>query len=243
MPATPLHFVLGLLRRIKSRPEFQQGQSVQTHISVWAGDGGQDACLRMALALQQNLAEARGVIARSGLTDEAKGGLLATVDGLINAFSLHNLATNFQSHIPALDSAITNFAILASAVDLQVSDKFIEQRDSFVSELEAFAKDIDGFDIDERLKDVSKRQIALLIALLKNAEAVGVEPALSAYWELMIKVKSRLTPENEDQEKDNSRFWDVIISWSDRFDALSKLYDFGNKIIPHLDKFPQIPGF
>ncbi len=242
MESTPLLFVLGLLRRIKSQPEFAAGYSAQHHLEIWASEGGQEAQLRLAIAIQQNLEEARNQINRMRLKDEAKIGLAGTVETLIKAFSLNQLPTNLLSQIPSIDSAISNFAIITSMIDAEVPEEFYAERDSFVREIEAFLNEVDGYEIDERLKDTTKRQIALLVALLKNAEAVGVEAALSSYWELVIKVRNRASTPEENQREDTTKIWDRITSWSERIEALSKLYDVAHKLLPHLDKLQLISG-
>ncbi len=243
MSGAPLRYVLGLLRRIKSGSELNVGHTAMQHAATWVAGGEQDAVFKLIIALQQNLSEARDVIRKSRLSEEAQLGLLSTIDGLIVAFSLPQLGSPIQSHLPAIDSSITNFAVITSAIDFEISDQFKAERDSFVVELEKFLEEMADFAIDERLKDTARRQISLLIALLKNAEAVGVEAALTSYWELVIKVRNRSVGSDEAQEGDKSKLWDAITSWSERLDSLSKIYDVGEKLLPYVDKIPQITGF
>lgn len=242
MSASPLLFVLELLRRIKAQPEFAEGHSALHLVSIWVGDGGVEAQLKLIIAVQMNLAEAESQIIRSDFDDEAKDGLLSTINGLIQGFSIAQLNTQLKGFLPAIESAITNFAILKNQVGVQIPQEFFEKKKSLLEELQQFIIDAEGFDLDDRLKDVVKREIRMLIALLHNAEAVGVEAALASYAQLLIKIRNRIDPKNENQKNESIKLWDKIMSWSERLDALMKLYDAGQRMLPYIDKIPQIPG-
>jgi hypothetical protein len=239
----PIRFVLGLLRRLKSTSDLTRGNSAQQYVEVWARGGGQEAQFRILITIQQNLVEARQVIEASGLSDEAKGGLYATIDSLIATFAIGNFQGAVSNYLLDLDTAITIFSVITSAIDFDVPEQFVTERDELVNDLNLFIEELASLDVDERLRDTARRQVSLLIALLRNAEAIGVEAALASYYEMVIKLRNRSAANPDSQSEGKSKFWSTIKSWSDRLDSLSKIYDIGQRLLPHVDKIPQIPGF
>ena len=242
MSGAPLRFVLGLLRRLKSGSECGMGHSALNHVEHWARGGGQEAQFKLLIAIQSNLQEARETVERSGLLDEAKAGLFATIDTLVAAFSVGGMTNAVSNYVRDIDQSLTIFAFVTSAMQFDVPEEFVHERDALIDDLKLFIGELSNLDLDDRLRDAARRQISLIIALLKNAEAVGVEAALASYYEMVIKLRNRFAQENDEGE-DSSKFWSTVRSWSERFDSLSKLYDVAQRLLPHLDKIPLIPGF
>jgi hypothetical protein len=88
--------VLGLRRRFKTTENFGTGHAPLSFLQAWAGDHSPFVVLRLALAALEHVENARLAIVQSSLSQEAKDGLLATLNGLSQTFSFENFGTAVQ---------------------------------------------------------------------------------------------------------------------------------------------------
>ena len=240
MSGAAVSAVLGLLRRLKRTDGLSLQHSSLSFLQVWAADHSPTTVLRMSIGISEQIEDARNAINASQLSDEAKEGLLATLGGLGSAFSLGGMHTSIQSYIPALDSAITNFAIVASMVDADLPASARAEIEELAVEIEGLRATIDDYGLEMPLREAVVRQLNALIALLRNADAVGVEPALAAYFELMWQLRKT---KSADDEGKKSGLWSTVSAWSDRFTKVADLVDAGSKLLPVVEKAPDLLKF
>ena len=241
MASDSLAYVLGLLRRLKATPNVGIGQPSIGFVREWVGSHDSLAAAKLIIAIQENLVAAHQLISMSTLSDEARAGLLETIGSLRASFAFENLNNSVSSYITTIDSALTNFAIITSAINIQFPPDAENEIGSLISDLGAFAEKLDNFDVPENVRETAKRHLSLLVALLINAQAVGINPAISAYYDMILALKKEHASESE--AGDSKGFWSNIKSWNIRFEAIYNLIDRGSKLIPYLDDIPRIGGF
>jgi hypothetical protein len=243
MATDSLAYVLGLLRRIKSTPNVNMQNATLGYVHEWAGSHSSLHVAKLVIAIQENLESAQVVIEGSGLSDEAKSGLFGTISALKSAFAFENLNSAPVNYLPAIDPAITNFAIVTSSVGAVIPDEALDALGLLVSDLHEFLGRIDSFELPLNVKLTVKRHVSLLIAMLNNAQAVGIEPAISAYYDLVLALRKEKSPDAEDKQSSGGSFWSQIKEWSGRIESLANLVEQGSKALPYLDALPKIAGF
>ncbi|MES2001866.1 MAG: hypothetical protein V4444_06105 [Pseudomonadota bacterium] len=231
--------VLGVLRKLKRTEGLNLAHSTLQYLQNWSEDSSPSVVLRMSIAIIEQIEDARNILAASDLTDEAKEGLLATLDGLSAAFSLGGMNTQLQNYLPALDSAITNFAIVSSLAGSEFPEEANREIDALVVEIKALRDSAEVANLGRPLADTVTRLLNALLALLHNAAAVGVDAALAAYLDLVVQLR-RTQPPKKAGDDAKSGIWATITSWSDRLVKISNLVDAGSKLAPILERAPEI---
>lgn len=227
----PIVATLALLRKIKSTPGLGLDHSGLLYVHAWTGDHTSTVVMRTVVGISEQLQAARAFINTSHLGDEAKAGLLATVDALVAVFSIGTINNAVRSYLPALDSAITNFAILASSTSGSVAAAEEEIR-SLSSDILEFAAEVSSMDIDPYLKEVIVKQLRSLSAMIINALVVGTDEALSCYLSMLARVKrAELSAVNP---VDAPGFWDKARTWSDRLSSMNSMMNSGAGLLAYL---------
>ena len=230
--------VLELLRKIKNTPNLAWNQQAGlTYLQHWSLDSQQSsehqhsACLRMSLGIVEQAQDARVVIANTNLSDEAKTGIFATLDGVIQAFSIPGLQNAVSAYIPLLDPAITILSVVASAASCEIPQDVIQTTNELIKEIEELQKLANVSDLGDELRSTIDRHLSVLSILLKSAQAVGYEAALSAYVELMVALaRGKVRGSDQDKEK-AAGFWEKARTWGDRFQTLTTWLENGTKLV------------
>jgi len=231
--------VLGVLRRLRSTQGLGQDHAVLQYLQQWAGDHSESVVLRLALGVIEEVEDAQIAIAASSLSEEAKEGLNGTLSGLRSAFALSGMNNSIKSFMPALGPAITNFAIIASMIDAETSPEVATEIENLSKEIDELLKAVRDSSLEPTLRDAAVRHLGILLALLRNADAVGVEPALAAYFELLWQMR-KLKESAEKQTGDGVGVWERISSWGERLGKIADLVDAGSKLVPYIEKVPDL---
>ena len=233
--------VLGVLRRLKNTQGVSVNNSALDFLRMWAGDHSPIIILRLSIAIQNHVADAQIAIANSSLTDEAKGGLAATLTGLSQCFSIEMLQQAISSFLPALDSSITNFAIIASMMDVSFSQKTQDEIDEVISDIDSLINDLNEREFDPSLRAALVRQLYMVTAMLRNAQAVGTDAALSAFFDIILRKKdddrSTLDPAIAEVRRS---IWERIASIGDKLTKIASIAESGQKLLPYLEKIPSL---
>ena len=229
--------VLGLLRRLKRTEGLGSSHSMMQYLQVWSNNASPSVTLRLCVSIQEEIEDAISSVQVGSLTEEAKEGLLSTLSSLQIAFSIESLGNALANYVPAIDSAITNFAIVSSLVGAEFSDEVMKGVKDLIVELENLRDSAEINDIDDVLRRTVLRQVNAIIALLHNASAVGIDAAISAYFDLVLQM--RRSESSEESSEARATIWAKIASWRDRLIKLADLVDAGAKVIPVLEKAPE----
>jgi len=233
--------VLGTLRRLKNTEGLHPGCTGLTYLQHWAGDHTPVIVLRLAIAIQNHVNDARIAIQNSSLNDEAKNGLAATLDGVEQCFSLGTMQSHINAFLPALDSSITNFSIIASLMDIEISQAALDEIDKIIADIDVFVHELNERDFDPTLKSALIRQLYTVTAMLRNAQAVGVEAALSAFFDIILRMKEDVEPASEVQVNEpRSSIWDRVAAIGDKLSKLATISEAGQKLLPYIEKVPSL---
>ena len=240
MSADYIAGVLGVLRKIKATQHLGPQHSTLTYLTEWSGATEPYVALAMAMAIQEQLRGAQSIIEASSLSDEAKSGLLVTITGLTNAFSLAGLNGAQSQFLPSIDPAITNFAIIASVASKADTDSLKDTLSDLTKEIDELAERVKIAEIDPMLRETIVRHLFILTAMLRNVEAVGIDAAVSAYFELLVRVRRAEKFSSEDSKKAMSGVWPKINALGEKLGKISGLLETGMKLVSYAEKLPGL---
>ena len=242
MTANAVGNVLGILRLLRSG---DYGNPIVQHVSDWCG-GPIDPIkvAKVAGYVLENVEAAEGQINLSQLTVEAKQGLLQTTGSLKSAFLFSHMNNSLQSFFPALDTSVTSFAILASAWGFSDFPIAADEIASLVSDIQATCATLDDVDIHPLVRETAKRHISVLLALLSNAQALGVDAAMAAYFELLVHLRRADQSIPEDQQQGTKPLWDKVKEWGARITTISEIANKGGSLLTQAEKLvPLLQSF
>ena len=242
MATDSLAYVLGTLRRLKATPNVGSGNPTIAFVREWVGSDSPLETGRLILAIQEKISDATSIITESKLSDEAKAGLLQTLGTLKVQFSFEALQNSVNTYFPVIDPAITNFAIISSSIGVGLPEEASKEINDFVSELRGMVGRISEFNLDENLASIVKRHIQLLIAMLINADAVGLNSAMSAYYDMILALRGEKNANLAD-DKEADGFWSIVKKWHARLELVFGLVDKGQQALPYINELPRLTGF
>jgi len=226
--------VLGILRLLKLG---NPGDSAVAEIRKWAGDDASEIkILKIASYILEQASLARAVIAHSQLAEEAKRGVLTTIDSVINAFAITGMQSRWDSHVRDVAAAISNIVILLSAMGIKTDNEAPQEAIDLVAEIEAMIVQFDDPELDPAVRDVAKRHLSILATLLRHIPIFGLEPALVTYFELMMKMRRTDSGSAPSAQSKLVPLFEGIKSWGERLTALDKLWNAGAKLLAHAGK-------
>jgi hypothetical protein len=236
--------VLGILRLLRNNPAgLTISNSVYDHLVKWVGNDLAINVAKVCAYVLETVQLGRTQIETSPLADEAKEGLLQAIAGLENAFQYNQIQQPVAFFFPALDSSISQFAILISAWGMPSGVADTALINSLVSDMEALLAEINGLGLDPAVERVAKRHIAVLLSLLRNVDALGPDAALAAYYELVVRLRrAEATSSSATSEKAQAGFWDRVKTWCAGLTTLSDGVDKGLALIAKAEKLaPLLP--
>lgn len=223
--------VLAILRLLKNTPQCTAGHAPISFIHQWSGNPTDQATLRISAYILDQILGAEILIQNSKLADEAKQGLLQTTGSLKVAFSLNGLTTAIQNHLPALDAALSSFAILASATGVGDPLPRVAELSDILTDIEQLNELFNDPEIDPLVRETALKHLAVLAALLNNVEAFGVDSAIAAYWEMVIRLKRAEKNATEDTKEKLKKVWPKIEQWAGRLTIIEQAMNAGTSIL------------
>jgi hypothetical protein len=233
MDSQSLDNVLALLRGMRA----DGGAKVVDIMRTWAADTDETGLLKVASSVQEQVRAARIVIENSRLSEEAREGVLQTLNGLQAAFSLRGIQGTPSSHIPNLASSISNFVILLDVLRPDGPPRPPEDAANLVKEIEDLLLSAqEDKELDPVVRDTVRRHLKILSTLLQHIPIFGLEPALATYFELMMKVRRAETGSTEQAKAKMEPIWKRMEKWGERLVALDKIWNAGARIIGNANK-------
>jgi hypothetical protein len=223
---------LGILRLLKAG---QDGVSALTAVRAWAGVSDNAAIMKVAAYVIEQADLARTVIANSALAEEAKVGVLTTIDGVSNAFSLGEVNTSWKNHIRDVSAAIANLVILLSALGINTNPETPAEAIDLIKEIETMMASFDDTTLDPAVRDIGKRHMAVLATLLRHIPIFGLEAALTTYFELVMKLRRADIGTTEASHTKLQSLFAGMKNWGDRLGSLDRLWNSGAKLIEHAE--------
>lgn len=224
--------VLNLLRLVKNTN--MSGNAVIENLRTWCGGSSDNSmALRIAIYANEQCDEACKMISLSVLDEEAKAGLTQISQALKSAFALEHLNNAFISFLPQLDGSISSFAILNSVMSSGIAPSQDGNLRDLIDDVERVNLLFEAEGIDPLVKATAQRHLHVLLTLLKNVDALGLDAAMSAYSELVIRLRrSETTAPAESREK-TSKIWESVKQWQDRFASIDAAVNTGSSLLQH----------
>lgn len=223
--------VLGILRLLKKTNGVTSQHAAVSYIHQWAGDSSEQGSLRVAAYVLDQAFGAEILIENSELNDEAKQGLLQTTNAIKAAFSLGGMNQPINSHLPALESSLASFAILASATGVGKSQPNVKELDDILADIEALNATLGETDVDPLVRDVALKHLAILKALLSNVDAFGTDAAIAAYWELVVRLRRAESGASESTKEKLKKIWPKLEQWAGRLTIIEQAMNSGASIL------------
>ena len=224
--------VLNILRLI--RETNIHGHAALAYLKKWSGtDESETVILRLEAYVQEQCDGACDIVRQSSLTAEAKTGLLQTVTALKKAFSLENIHNAVSAQLPQLDSSISSFAILASVFSQDVGSASVSELQELINEVDNVFNQFADSEIDPIVRDTARRHLHVLLTLLRNVDVLGLDAAMVAYAELVVRLRRVDTMASETARAKTSKIWPTITKWTERFTTIDEAINKGGSLLDH----------
>ena len=241
MPDNYLLNVLNILRLLKASG--RMGNQTYETLLIWVGgEKLTSAALKMAAYMHEQCEGAIIILQQSNLTTEAKEGLTQTVVQLASAFSMSNLNSAPNSFLPQIEAAISQFAIIVSITgkDLRASENV--ELVQLLSEVEAVRERFNQIGVDPLVADIANKNLHVLATMLRNVDALGLDSALSCYYEMIIRLKRADDGASPASKSKSSELWDKIKSWQERFTSIDQAVNTGSSLLQHGESLFKLIG-
>lgn len=229
MSDQPVSNFLNLLRLLKRTGHMEH--ALHVNIARWTGQERQSAVLRIAAYMSDLCDDTLVQLRGSQITDEAKAGLLQTVESVKNMASVPNLASAPIQFLPQIDGSIAQFAILVSMAGLDEPNPASSEIGELMTEIDAIEETISQSGFDPAVSEVAKRHLHVLKTLLQNVDALGIDAALAAYDELVIRLRRAEAKADPDTREKMKKVWPTIEKWSGRLAVIHAALSHGSGLI------------
>ena len=202
------------------------------NVRKWCGEDATDSSLLRLFAYGLDQCQmAKEAIYESSLTEEAKTGLLQTVESLMTCFRFPTSSNAIRGQIPQIDSAISSFAILASIYKDDIStasnDDLIQLTNEVYYVYNLFESSLES----SPLKQLAKRHLQVLLTTLQHVDAFGIDSALSVYAELVVRLNTAAKSASPEDAEKTAQVWPTIVKWGDRLAKIGNVVGSGNKLL------------
>lgn len=230
--ARPLLHMLGVLRLIQVDKRNLQGLSATSLLQKWGQSvATQSISVRLAAYIQEECDAAMAFVRGTDtLTEEEKLGVLETLTKVQEAFALPGMQTALSSFLPQIDASVAQLAILTSRYNLG-DGRQPEEANSLADAVEAMARDIAEAELDRRVTEVASKHLHLLATLLRNVQVMGVDAAMAAYLELLIRLRRELETAPPETKAKFQKLWPEFERWAGRIAVIEKAIEHGGTLL------------
>ena len=219
--------VLNILRLIKAG---QPGDSALGYLRGWAGsDQHFSTILKMAAYVHEQCEGAATQLTLSEMPEEARAGLLQTIAALRQAFLVEQLGGNMSNFLPHLESSVSQFAMYAGLTGQDAKTSANDDLQKLIDEVEQLHELFEDTLIDPIVSETARRHLHVLLTLLRNVDALGLDSAMAAYSELVIRLKRADSTASEQSRARTAGLWDRLLGWQERFKKIDDAVSTGTK--------------
>ncbi len=194
--------------------------------------------------LLHEIAGAADYLATTDLSADMKNGLNATLVALANTFSPEQLNSNLMNFLPSVEVSIGAFAMIQQFAGLPDQPTSSTELDALLADMATTRASIESSDFAEIIKSTAIKHMSILETMLRNIDIVGVDAALSAYYDLIIRLR-RETTGSPDPGGHIARIWGEVEKWAGRLEILEQIYTHGQTLIEGAEKvihvLPHLP--
>lgn len=165
--------------------------------------------------------------------------MLQTTQALRAAFSLGGIHQAIRVHLPALESSLSSFAILASATGVGKSVEKVKVVIEIVDDIDQLNASLRSSGLDPLVEDIALKHLAVLKMLLSNIEAFGTDSAIAAYYELVIRLRRAEKSASADTKVALKQVWPKIEQWAGRLTIIEQAMNSGASILSDFSETAQ----
>jgi len=229
--------VLGLLRRMQN---LSNTVSSAEMIKSWGiGTPDEATILKVAAYVMEQSQLAKATILNSKLSEEAKDGIMVTLDGLEQAFTLAKIQTSPKGHVGNITSGIALLAVLLSSQNVEEQRASPPEIDELLAEINELQGALTDEDLDPLVRETAQRHLNVLSTLLRQIPILGLEAALTAYFALLMKIRRSdidTSPKSRDKLKP---IWATIEGWGAKLASIDKVWNVGARLA-HVKRAQQL---
>jgi hypothetical protein len=196
-----------------------------------AGSVNPTSMLRVSAYLIEQIYLAKVVIAESGLAEEAKAGVNSALKALELAFSLGNITNPMAALYVNAPTYISSFVILLSASGISTEEVKIKEADDLAADIRNLIKEFEDVTLDPVVRDIARKHLSVLETLLRQIKIFGLEPALSIYWDLMLKLRRADVGSSAASKAALNPLFETIKKWGERMGAIDKAVNSGANLL------------
>ncbi|MFA6112804.1 MAG: hypothetical protein WC729_02405 [Sphingomonas sp.] len=234
MDTQSLRNTLLILRRIAAT---HANQTILQFINklAEAPDSPPEVALRVAAYLLDQFKSARIVIVNSQLVPEAKSGVLTALDALERLFSIESLHNQFGSFPKIAPGYISNFVILLSASGSPLEGEESEAAIELAEEIDGLITKFDDLGLDPLVREIGRKHMSMLATLLRHIPIFGLEPALSTYFDLVMRLRRADSGTSPKAKSRLDPLFVTIKTWGERLGLIDKAVNSGAKLLERAD--------
>lgn len=236
--------VLNILRLLaKTQP--QNTTAVVGYLMAWAecNDDNSSQILKMIAYIQEQCEGALALMNRLEIPDEDKAGPVQTVTHLRAAFNLNMISSDIKQSLPHLAVSLSGFRMFVLAFDSDVLISDHPEIQSIIAEIAELRQKLGKVDVDPFVRDTAQRHLHILHSLLVNVDALGVDSAMAAYFEMVIRIQKAEKLAGETSQEAMSGFWPFMKKWGERLKSVDDATSVGVKLVGYGAIFQQAIGF
>ncbi|WP_293676816.1 hypothetical protein [uncultured Phenylobacterium sp.] len=222
--------------------DVQKGWGAYTHMEQLIGSGATPAQIAKLIAWVLDAADAADSEVRNLDVDgEMKDGILHVTGKLREAFTPSNIGNNMVNFFPALPQTLGSLKSFLKLTGLDRPGQ-PELSNDLLAEIEQVLGSKAFADLDPQMAQLARRHLRLLTITLNHLDAFGVDGAMIAYAELIVKLQAAMRDAPAAQQKKGKGFMDVVGGWAAKLRVLNEAYETGTKLIENASDVVDLLG-
>jgi hypothetical protein len=219
--ASPTARVLGLLRLIKTTEPWDQ--TAFAYARAWTKEQSEYSTIARIFAFVQDEAAAADVEVRTlGLPDEEIEGAAKVINDVREAFDITNANKGIAGFLPQLDVAITLLAVLVRSQALAAPERPPAAR-ALLAEVNRTLASLPNLDLDPSVAETARVHLAVLMVQLDNFEAFGVDMAMVAYANAVVRLKRAIRAGRTGEAAATRDLFRTVLGWGRQLRRIDEL--------------------
>ncbi len=176
------------------------------------------------------------------IDDEMKVGITHITAKMREGFSLDNIGSNLMNSFPALPQSIGSLRTFLKLMQLEHSHQ-AELASDLLAEIEDVLSGDAFAALDARIAEIARRHLRMLTIMLNHLDAFGVEAAMIAYSELIVRLQQAARDAAPADREKAKGVIERMSKWWERLKTLNEAYETGTKLIENASDAMDLLGF
>lgn len=236
--------VLNILRLLANTAPTNTA-AIVGHLMTWTAttDENSPQILKMVAYIQEQCEGALALVNSLEIPEEDKAGPIQTITHLRGAFNFAMMGSAIGQSIPHLAASLSGFRmfVLAFESDVLISDN--PEIRAIIAEIVELQGELGSSGIDRFVRETAQRHLHILHSLLVNVDALGVDSAMAAYFEMVVRIQKAEKMADDTSRETMKGFWPFMRKWGDRLKSVDDAASVGVKLVGYGAIFQQAIGF